>query len=650
MQAITVQQALASALAHHRSGRLAEAEAIYRLILSQQPDQPDALQFLGVIALQTGQSEAALQLLQRAVVVAPGAAAVHAKLGDVYRKLGQLEEAIAALRRAIELQPGWGDVYNSLGLALREAGAIEEAIAAYRRALAIEPDNAGTLNNLAVALSVHGNLEEAIATCRAALRIQPRNGTLSSNLANVLIVAGRLDEAIATCREALQWEPDSTAMHDHLARALREQGSIDEALAHYRRAEELTPGSALLRSNVIYAAHFHPGFDRATLERECALWEERHGAPLRAGLAAHRNQADAARRIRVGYVSPDFRDHVIGRNLLPLFEQHEHKTFEIICYSDVVKPDAITARFQMLADRWRDTIGMNDAALATAIRADEVDILVDLTQHMAGNRLPVFAQQPAPVQFSFAGYPGATGLKAIGHRISDRFLEPHPRESGERLWLIDSFWCYDPREEALDAGPSPAQQDGIVTFGCLNSFCKVTQPMLDRWRQVLGEVPGSRLKLLCPEGSHRDRVAAVLGKERVEFVVPRPRREYLELYRGIDVALDTFPYNGHTTSLDALWMGVPVVTLAGETAVSRGGLSVLGNLGFGEWVAHSEEEYVRKAIDAAADLSRLAQWRTELRGRMKASVLMDAPRFARQIETIYRAAWREWCANALETR
>jgi predicted O-linked N-acetylglucosamine transferase (SPINDLY family) len=316
--------------------------------------------------------------------------------------------------------------------------------------------------------------------------------------------------------------------------------------------------------------------------------------------------------------------------------------------------DRMTEAFRRLAGHWRSTAGVGDEALAEMIRRDGVDILVDLSQHMAGNRLAMFARKPAPVQVSFVGYPASAGLEAIENRISDRYLEEGSESEcmshEERVHLIDSFWCYDPCGVAVKGNGLPAQERGSVTFGCLNTFRKVNQDVLRLWARVLARVKDSRLVILSPAGSHRERTLETLRNEgverrRVEFVELRPRREYLELYHSLDIALDTFPYNGHTTSLDALWMGVPVVSFAGKTPVSRAGLSQWTNLGLPEFVARSEADYVKIAEGLASNLPRLAQLRAALRARMQASPLMDAPRFARQIEQAYRTMWRAWCLD-----
>jgi predicted O-linked N-acetylglucosamine transferase (SPINDLY family) len=362
--------------------------------------------------------------------------------------------------------------------------------------------------------------------------------------------------------------------------------------------------------------------------------------------------------LRIGYVSPDFRNHVVGRNLFPLFRGHDRRHFEILCYSGVAQPDAMTAEFQRLAGGWYNTAGVADDALASQVRQDAVDILVDLTQHMARNRLTLFAHRPAPVQVSFAGYPETTGLDTIPYRISDRFLEEmamdaEPAGTHEQILRLDSFWCFDPGDEKVEVNELPCQQSGRVTFGCLNNFCKLNEQTWKLWAQILRQVGDSRLVLLSARGGHRQWVVDVMKREgihpqRIEFVERAPRRGYLEYYQRLDIALDSFPYNGHTTSLDALWMGVPVVSRAGEGPLSRAGWSQLSNLGLPELVTFSEEEYIRVAVQLAADVPRLTELRATLRQRMEASVLMDAVHFTRQIEDAYRTMWWRWCSGAEE--
>jgi protein O-GlcNAc transferase len=325
-------------------------------------------------------------------------------------------------------------------------------------------------------------------------------------------------------------------------------------------------------------------------------------------------------------------------------------------FADTLVSDARTRQLRACTDQWRTIAGLRDQQVADQIRQARIDILLDLTLHMANNRLRVFARKPAPVQATFAGYPGSTGLSAIDYRLSDPYLDPPGMDesvySEHTIRLPDSFWCYAPLEgREIPVNSLPALESGVVTFGCLNNFCKINESVLALWARVLRKVEGSRLLLLAPENDHRRRTANWLRQEgidsqRVEFVPRQSRLQYLGVYHRIDLGLDSFPYNGHTTSLDSFWMGVPVVTLVGQTAVSRAGWSQLSNLGLRDLAAQTPEQFVQIAADLANDLPRLAELRRTLRQRMEASPLADAPRFARSIEAAYRQMWRQWCVAA----
>jgi len=719
---MTISQAFDLALQHHRSGRLADAEALYRQILAVRPDHAGALHFLGLIADQAGRHDLAVELIRQAIGFDPQNPLFHSNLAEALRGAGRLDEAITACRRALDLKPDFPNAHLNLGNALLAKNQLDEAIAAYRRALALDPDypeahsnlgnalreknqldeaiaachralqnkphfpgalnNLGNalrnqgrldesiaqyrraldlkpaypeaLSNLSVALREQGQLDQAIAACRRALELQPGYAEGHNNLGIALNDNGQLDEAMAAYRRALELKPNYPGAHSNLGNALRAQGRLDDAIAAYRRALELKPDHTGAHGNLLYTLHFHPGCDPASISDQRRCWNRQFSQPLKRFIPAHSNDRNPERRLRIGYVSPDFRDHVVGRNLAPLFERHDRDRFEIFCYAAVARPDEITEEFRRRADHWRSTLGVGDEALARMIQGDGIDILVDLSQHMAGHRLPVFARKPAPVQVSFAGYPESTGLDAIENRISDRHLEGDSESgaalSAERVWTIDSFWCYDPRGMDVAINALPAMDSGTITFGCLNNFCKVTNAVLSLWARVLGDAPNSRLILMAGAGSQRQRTLETLGRagvagHRVEFVEHLPRRKYLELYHRLDVVLDTFPYNGHTTSLDALWMGVPVVSVAGKTPVSRAGLSQLTNVGLPELIAHSDAEYIHIAHHLTADPPRLANLRATLRARMQASPLMDAARFARNVEAAYREMWRRWCED-----
>jgi predicted O-linked N-acetylglucosamine transferase (SPINDLY family) len=635
--------------------RFDEAIAAFQRALELAPDYPEAHNNLGAALKAQGQLDQAIAAYRRALALQPKFPEARNNLGAALAAEGRTDEAMAEYRQALELDPACPATHLNLGNALRERDRLEEAIAAYRTALRLQPAYPQALSNLGVALTERGRPGESVAACRRALELKPDYSEAYNNLGVALAEQGLLDEGAAAYRRALALQPDDAEVHNNLGDALREQGQLDEAIAEYRQALRLQPQDACAQSNLILSLHLHPDHDARSISEERQRWNRRLSDPLKPFLRPHANDsAVAGRKLRIGYVSPDFRDHPVGRQMLPLFERHDRERFHILCYSGVARADSITERLRELAGGWRSTRGVGDARLAEMIREDAVDILVDLALHTAGNRLPVFARKPAPVQVSFAGYPESTGLDAIEYRISDRHLEMAVARAGaderEQVRLIDSFWCYDPRGAELEVNGSPAGQSGRVTFGCLNSFCKVNARTLALWARVLGRVRDSRLIVLCGAGSHRQRTLEAIEKQgveagRVEFVEYRPRREYLELYYRLDIVLDTYPYNGHTTSLDAHWMGVPVVSLAGHSPVSRGGLSQLTNLGLPELAATTEAEYVNIAEGLARDVPRLTQLRATLRARMRASPLMDATRFARGIERAYLEMWGRWCGE-----
>lgn len=612
---------LRTGLEHHRAGRLADAQASYRQILAQQPRHPDALHLMGVIALQAGRYAVAIEMISAAATLTPNAAEIHANLGEAYRRDGQLRPAAASLQRSLALDPSNANAHNNLGIVQKDLGHLSDAEQGFRHALALRPDHAEALNNLGGLLKDLGQRDDALTCFLHAAELQPGLFDVHTNLGN------------------LYWD----------------LGRLDESLASFRRALEIDPGSAKTHSCFIFVQQFHPTVTSETIRAEVRQWNDRHAAPLRGTIAPHRNDRQAERRLRIGYLSPDLRDHVVGLNVLPLFRHHDRTQFEVFAYIDVPKPDGITAQFRELADGARVVIGQSHEQVAAAIRADQIDVLVDLALHLAENRLPVFARKPAPVQVTFAGYPGTTGLETMDYRLTDPYLDP-PNEfdalyAERSVRLPHSFWCYAPLSPEPAVNPLPAGTRGGVTFGCLNNFSKSNASTWRLWARVLRAVANSRLLLLAPVGSPRQRVAEVLAAEgiepaRLEFVAPVPRREYLASYHRIDLGLDTLPYNGHTTSLDSFWMGVPVVSLVGATVAGRGGFSQLSNLGLPELATRSPDEFVGVAQQLACDLPRLAALRAGLRERVARSPLMDAPRFTRDVEAAYRTMWRTWCATA----
>jgi protein O-GlcNAc transferase len=665
----------------HRAGDLAQAERLYRRVLDQTPNHSDAMFLLSGLALQSGRREQAAALLERAVRIAPNNPFYLSSLGQVYRSLGRTREAVPMLLMAVARKPDFAEAVFNLALAFEEQGDSNAALTCYAHARALDASLAGwagkpaaidrtqpeqvrsaesgmspaeLLGALAETLRLGGHADDANVWYRMALKLNPRMPNAHTALGAIHADAGRFDEAIADFRRALELDEHFHAARGLLATALDETGRTEEAQAMYREAVARCPADAAAHSVLLFNMPFWPGVTASDILAEAQSWNSRHARALSATSKPPDNDRSPERRLRIGYVSPDFQTHVQSLFTIPLLQNHDHGKFEIFCYSSADKSSHETARIRGYADAFRDVASLDDAILADVIRRDRIDILVDLTMHMVGRRLLAFARRPAPIQLCWLAYPGTTGLETMDYRLSDPYLDPPDLASDiyseQTIRLPHAFWCYDPLSEATEVNALPALASGRVTFGCLNHFRKINEGVLRSWAAVLLAVPHSRLLLLAPAKSARDRVHAVfeaLGveRDRVEFVDRSGRLEYLNRYHEIDICLDTFPYNGHTTSLDALWMGVPTVTLVGETVVGRAGLCQAMNVGLPELVATNPQEYLTIASSLAADLAHLSKLRSSLRERLRQSPLMDGARFARDLEAIYRDVWHRFCAR-----
>lgn len=644
-----------------RCGRNADAVLCLNRLIPTMPRSGEAYFDLGIALQNLGRVSEAIEAYQSAHRLLPNEPGILNNLGNMLRAMNRTAEAAELFNRALSLDPNRIEALGNLGQLLESQGRYAEAIALYQRALKVNPSHPTLHYNMGVSLQELNRLPDAIQFYQQALRVKPDYFEPLNNMANALTLLGRFDEAIDAFQAALRIQPAAdTRPHgraeawSNLGVALLSCGRQAEAVAAHRHAMEIAPTAYIPHSKLAYTMIFLPEFRGEAIQAELARWNERHAAPLRTHILPHANPRDPNRRLRIGYVSPDFNDHVIARNLVPLFRHRDRSRFEVVCYSNVNVIDEMTSRFQRMADSWRDIRHVSDEQVANQMRADGIDILVDLTLHMARNRLPIFARKPAPIQVTFAGYPGSTGLEAIDYRLTDPWLDPPGLNDHlyveKSIRLPHSFWCYDPLGEDAVPGELPFARTGRITFGCLNNFNKVNDPLLQLWAQVLAAVPNSRILILCGQGRHRQSILhrfAQLGiaANRIEFVASLPRRDYMRLYHQIDIVLDPVPYNGHTTSLDALWMGVPVVSLVGGTVVGRAGYSQLMNLGMPELIAHDPISYVRMAAELAGDIPHLQNLRAILRGRMEQSPLMDAPGFARGIEAAYIDMWREWCAS-----
>jgi protein O-GlcNAc transferase len=680
-----LQQDLNTTKHHLLSGHWPQAESSARQILATHPTNASAMNFLAIAAFQSGRPLEALDWLQRAIAADPTDPDFFTNIATIYNALNHLPEAVAALHRALAIRPqypaAWHalgkslhrigdaegamralrtaidqdpnhfDAHTDLGVILAERQHFDEALAHFRRALEIAPNRAEAHNNVANALNSLRQWDQAILSIRRALELSPDLPHAHANLGNAMRGQGRPEESIAAFREALRLSPAMGDAAGNLAVALRDVGRLDEADEAERHALKFRPDHSYAQSNRLYHLYFRQSLDSKAIYQEHAAWNRQFAEPLKKLAAPHTNDRTESRRLRIAYVSADFHRHCQSFFTIPLFSHHDHENFGIFCYSDVLKEDELTPRIRSFADAWQPTLGWSDEKLADQIRKDRIDILLDLTMHMSNNRPLLHARKPAPVQIAWLAYPGTTGMTAIDYRLTDPYLDP-PNENDDcyserSLRLPDTFWCYDPLTSEPAVNPLPALTNGFITFGCLNNFRKITDRTLALWSSVLAAVPNSRLILLSPKGSHRQTVVKKLAvsDHRVEFIEFLPRNRYLQTYHRIDIGLDTLPYNGHTTSLDSYWMGIPVITRLGNTVVGRAGWSQLNNLNLTDLAAHTDSEFTLIAARLAADLPRLANLRSTLRTRMQKSPLMDAPRFAKNIESAYRQTWQTWCRS-----
>jgi len=703
----TAAETCALALQHHQAGHLNQAEQLYRQVLQADPGHADAHHLLGALAYQLGRYDQAVTSIRQAISVNPGAAIYYSNLGLVHEALGQLEEAVAHYQDALRLEPGFAEAHSNLGKTLQAQGRLEEAVSHLQTALRIRPDYAEAHNNLGTALVAQERIDEAEVCFRRALQINPNFAKAYNNLGNAFEQKDKREEAIRCFRQALTIDPNFVEAHDNLgitferhdnvdeaircfqnalrikpdfARghynlgcALMDQGRPDLAVACFEEALRLKPDLTTAQSNLLFALNYDPQADPDAVFAAHCSWgrlheqtplpgEKRSGTVLRTAAKPQAavslpNDPAPERRLRIGYVSPDLRAHALTRYLEPVLANHDPRQVEVICYAEVPHPDAVTTHLQSLVQGWRWTNRLKDAEVAQGIRDDGIDILVDLAGHTRNSRLLVFARKPAPVQVTWLGYMNTTGLAAMDYRLTDEVLDPpgQPvRDTEELMRLPGGMCCFAPPVDAPAVAPLPALRENHFTFGSLHNLFKLNGRVFDHWSAVLRALPTARLLMFhqtltgtaCEHLRHQFTERGI-AKERLDLRRGSSVPGYLGVYGEIDVSLDAFPCTGGVTTCESMWMGVPVLTLAGVRPAGRNSAALLASVGLTDWTAQTPEQYVALAVRHANDLDRLTQLRAGLRDRMSAT-LCDARRFTRVLEDAYRTMWRRWCAKQKE--
>ena len=667
-------------------GRYREAENLAREMTIQFPSNSFGWTTLGVVLQQMGRNEEALQQLQKGVALAPKDAQAHSNLGNTLSYLGRLDEAEASFRRALKIDKNFAEAHLNLGATLHDLGRFGEAEASYRRALQLKPGLADAHYNLGNTLKSQEKLEEAVASFRKALQIAPKLVGAANNLGAALQAQGKLAEAEAILRNVLQTNPDSLEAYSNLGSTLHDMGRLEEARAEYEKALRIKPdhaeilsnlGNTLMtmglqkeavrsfrnalaskpdflkaRSNLLFSLNYSSGAS----PEDCLAEARRYGEIVSSKAAAKFTRWPVTvnpKKLRIGLVSADFRNHPVGYFLESVLGQLAASSLELFAYPAFHKSDELTARIKRCFSAWHPVHGMNDAAAARLIHDDKIHILIDLAGHTRLNRLPIFAWKPAPIQATWLGYFATTGVAEIDYIIGDPHVSPASESAhfSESIWqLPECYWCFSAPDSRVDVSALPALQAGHITFGCFNNLSKMNDAVVALWAKILSAVPGAKLFLkysqlndaAVREATLQRYAMQGIGADRLILEGSSPRAEYLASYHRVDIALDPFPYPGGTTSMESLWMGVPVLTRRGDRFLAHAGETIACNARLNEWIANDNDDYVAKAVSFASDLDHLAKLRARLRKQVMLSPLFDAPRFASNFEQAMWGMWEQW--------
>ncbi len=677
-------------------GKPSEAIANFRRALTLGPDDPIAHYNLATAYKEEHRPDAALASYGRALAIDPGYAAAHNNIGMLLKAKGDLEQSAHAFRAALDANPRHIPAHVNLISVLLEQKDPDSAEAQCRAALEVGPDDPGVLQNLGAALLEQRRWQEAVDSyervlrlagddlpahlglafgfvglrqhdkaeqvLRQALDIDPEHGRLRCLLGDVLVKREKLDQAIHEYRSVDGYSTTYADAQDGLGRALMKQGHMRASLAAFERALSARPSFMEAHSNSIFAGNYATHMAPMVHLQEHRSWALRHAshlAPASVSMTDDPNR-DATRPLHIGYVSADFCRHSAAYFIETLIAGRDHEQFRVTCYANVAHPDDLSERIRTAADGWRDIRRLDDEAVAKLVREDGIDILVDLSGHTAGNRLLVFARRPAPVQVSYLGYPNTTGLAQVDYRLTDELADPVGESDGlhseSLMRLATGFLCYSPATDTPPVSETPVLNNGYITFASFNNVAKVNESVVAAWARILNGLPDSRLLLKSRQLADRGAQHRLLDLfsdhevdlQRLEFLggLP-PRDEHLRTYARVDVALDPFPYNGTTTTCEALWMGVPVVALAGQVHRGRVGASILHFSGLDELLAEDVDAYVHKALALTGDVPALARLRQSLRQRMASSTLMDAAAAVRDLENVYRQMWQRHLSSTL---
>lgn len=635
----------------HQHGRLADAEAAYRQALALQTGHHGALDYLSALLQGQGRYAETETAYLTAAANNPGDATPLCKLASMQMDFGKLQDAERNLRKAINIQPDYADAIGTLGILLINRGQYQEADARFHQVLQIRPNDAVAFDNLGLILYLQGRFNEAIEFFQKAIQHNPEFVNSHNNLGSAYKQLGRRQDAKASYQHVLRLQPESDTAHNNLGLVYADMGEIDQAESMYRKALALNPDFAEAHTNLLFVLNYHPKLSGAEVYAAYEDYERKFAQRYQREWRSFDNPRQPGKRLKIAYVSPDMRSHSIRHFLEPLLKRHDKNVVEIYAYAHLNWEDAVTARYKTYVDHWVPTLHLSDEALAARIRADGIDIAIDLASHTGNSRLLMFARKPAPVSVSWLGYAYTTGVKAIDYMLMDSTSMPPGSEAvfAEKPWRIDTpGYVYRPAENMGEVSPLPALQNKHLTFGCLSRSIRINDKVIAVWARILNQVTDARLIIDSNNFNELSMQEAYITKfathgidsSRLEIGFHSPPWDVM---RKIDIGLDCFPHNSGTTLFESLYMGIPYVTLASRPSMGLLGSSILEGAGHPEWIARTEQEYIDKAVALASDLTGLAQLRMGLREQTKASPLMDETGFARKMEAAYRGMWKKWC-------
>jgi predicted O-linked N-acetylglucosamine transferase (SPINDLY family) len=635
------------------TGRLNESLIPSQKSVQLEPRDADAHNNLGIILQELNRLDEAEASLKKALTLRPEYAEAHYNLGITLKEQGKLIESEASYKQAIKLKPNYSEALTNLGATLQELNRLDEAEASLKKALTLKPNYVQAHNNLGITLKEQGKLIESEASYKQAIKLKPNYAEAHYNLGITLKEQGKLIESEASYKQAIKLKPNYVQAHNNLGGVLKQRGRLEEAIISYNKAIELEPRYVEAHSNRNLCLNYLSSYSPLFIYKQHLEFEKQFGG-LKVELPTILSfMKNTNYRLRIGYVSADFKEHSVAFFFEPLLKNHCSNVVETFCYYNDRVIDTTTKRLMATCDHWRSIYGLTDQNVVNLIRNDKIDILVDLSGHTAGNRLLVFVQKPSPVQVTWLGYPNTTGLSSVDYRFTDIISDPvgdvDNLYSETLIRLPNGFLCYQGNKNILVDNVLPQSRHEQITFGSFNNVSKITPIVIKTWSKILHAVPTSRLILKLPtldtdtNKYHELFIKEGISKERIEFYQRSPSfEEHLNLYNIIDICLDPFPYNGATTTCEALWMGVPVITLLGNCHVGRVGASILTNIGLTDFIANDINNYIKLAVDMSNNTKYLKEIRRNLREQMQKAPLCNAPSFASDVERAYQNIWYKY--------